>query len=121
MTVIARLKKMLTRRGVRVKEMRQTYLADADADGGEARTLRALSDERVQLHAAGQVELKLKTSWRDGTTHLVMSPLEFVQRLAAGATRPPQLGSAAQAGVRHRHAHLPELRRRGAEDHRGHP
>ena len=27
--------------------------------------------------------LKLKTPWRDGTTHLVMSPLEFKQRLAA--------------------------------------
>ena len=36
--------------------------------------------ERVQLNAAGQVELKLKTAWRDGTTHLVMSPLEFMQR-----------------------------------------
>lgn len=36
-----------------------------------------LSDERVQLNAAGQVELKLTTAWRDGTTHLVMSPLEF--------------------------------------------
>lgn len=32
------------------------------------------------LHAAvrGQVELPLKTPWRDGTTHLVMSPLEFM-------------------------------------------
>jgi Putative transposase len=37
----------------------------------------APSDERVQLNAAGQVELKLKTPWRDGTTHLVMSPLNF--------------------------------------------
>ena len=27
--------------------------------------------------------LKLKTPWRDGTTHLVKSPLEFMQRLAA--------------------------------------
>ena len=27
--------------------------------------------------------LKLKTAWRDGTTHLVMSPLEYMQRLAA--------------------------------------
>lgn len=46
-------------------------------------TRPALSDERVQLNAAGQVELKLKTPWRDGTTHLVMTPLEFMQRLAA--------------------------------------
>ncbi|MFT3800675.1 MAG: transposase [Burkholderiaceae bacterium] len=43
----------------------------------------ALSDERVLLDAAGQVELKLKTFWRDGTTHLMMSPLTFMQRLAA--------------------------------------
>jgi transposase len=34
----------------------------------------------VQLNATGQVELKLGTSWRDGTTHLVKSPLEFMQR-----------------------------------------
>ncbi len=32
--------------------------------------------------------LKLKTPWRDGTTHLVMSPLEFKQRLAALVPRP---------------------------------
>ena len=151
--------KMLTRRGVLVEDMGQTYLAEPDADGEEARTLRplqaaavtyriafgpragqkvltvrgampregtarqplctdidgfslhaavrveahdrkrleqlcryitrpALSDERVQLNAAGQVELKLKTPWRDGTTHLVMSPLEFMQRLAALVPRP---------------------------------
>jgi hypothetical protein len=35
------------------------------------------------LHAAGQVEFELKTPWRDGTTHLVMSLLDFMQRLAA--------------------------------------
>jgi hypothetical protein len=35
-----------------------------------------------------QVELKLKTPWRDGTTHLVMSQLEFMQRLAALIPRP---------------------------------
>ncbi len=32
--------------------------------------------------------LKLKTPWRDGTTHLVMSPLESMQRLAALVPRP---------------------------------
>jgi len=51
-------------------------------------TRPALSDERIQLNAAGQVELRLKTPWRDGTTHLVMSPLEFMQRLAALVPRP---------------------------------
>jgi hypothetical protein len=51
-------------------------------------TRPALSDERVQLNAARRVELKLKTPWRDGTTHLVMSSLEFMQRLAALVPRP---------------------------------
>ena len=58
-------------------------------------TRPALSDRRVQLNDAGQVELKLKTPWRDG----VMSPLEFMQRLI-------RLHSA--------------LRQRGTQDHRGH-
>jgi len=51
-------------------------------------TRPALANERVQTNAAGQVVLKLKTPWRDGTTHLVMSPLEFMQRLAALVHRP---------------------------------
>jgi hypothetical protein len=52
-------------------------------------TRPALANERVQTNGAGQVVLKLKTSWRDGTTHLVMSPLEFMLHAAAdcaGAT-----------------------------------
>ena len=48
----------------------------------------ALANERVQTNAVGQVVFKLKTAWRDGTTHLVMSPLEFMQRLAALVPRP---------------------------------
>jgi len=51
-------------------------------------TRPALANERVQTNAAGQVVLELKTPWRDGTTHLVMSPLEFMQRLAALVPRP---------------------------------
>lgn len=51
-------------------------------------TRPALANERVQTNAAGQVVLKLKTPWRDGTTHLVISPLEFIQWLAAMMLRP---------------------------------
>ena len=51
-------------------------------------TRPALASGRVQCNAAGQVVLKLKTPWHDGTTHLVMSPLEFMQRLAALVPRP---------------------------------
>jgi hypothetical protein len=171
--------KMLTRRGVLLEEMGQTYLAELDADGEEARTLRPLqaaaityriafgpragqkvltlrgamsredrvrqplcadidgfslhaaarvqahhrkrleylrryitrpphSDQRGQINAAGQVELKLKTSWRDGTTHLVRSALEFMQRLAALVPR-PRLHLIRSHGVLAPHAKLRPL------------
>ena len=51
-------------------------------------TWPALSDVSVQLNAAERVELKLKTPWRDGTTHLEMIPLEIMQRLATLLPRP---------------------------------
>jgi len=44
-------------------------------------TRPALADERVQFNAAGQVELKPKTPWRNGITDLVMSPPEIMHRL----------------------------------------
>ena len=46
------------------------------------------SGSRVPINATGEVEPKFKTPWRDGTTHLVMSPLEFMQRLSALMPRP---------------------------------
>jgi len=39
-------------------------------------------------HYTLQVALTLKTPYRDGTAHIVMSPLEFMQRLAALVPRP---------------------------------
>ena len=100
--------KVLTLQGAmpREKDFKQTLCADIDgfslhaavrcgADDRQALeqlcryiTRPALANERVQTNAAGQVVLKLKTAWRDGTTHLVMSPLEFMQRLAALVPRP---------------------------------
>jgi hypothetical protein len=32
--------------------------------------------------------LQLKSTFKDGTTHIVMAPLEFMQRLAALVPRP---------------------------------
>jgi len=101
-------RKMLTLRGAMPRETTVHQPLCADIDGFSLRaavrveahdrkpleqlcryiTWPALSDERIQVNAAGQVELKLKTPWRDGTTHLVMSPLEFMQRLAALVPRP---------------------------------
>jgi hypothetical protein len=34
------------------------------------------------------VTIKLKSAWRDGTTHLVFEPLEFLAKLAALTPRP---------------------------------
>lgn len=41
-TLIIRLMKLLTRRGALAEEMGQTYLAEPEAEGDEARTLRPL-------------------------------------------------------------------------------
>ena len=62
-------------------------------DSDEARTLRPLQAAACTHHIAfgpraGQKVLKLKTASRDRTTHLVMSRLEFMQRLAALVPRP---------------------------------
>ena len=51
-TVITRLMKMLTRHGVLVEEMGQIYLADSNADGDEARTLRALQAAAITYRIA---------------------------------------------------------------------
>ena len=51
-TVITRLMKMFTRRGVLIEEMGQTYLAEPDADGDEARTLRQLQAAAVTYRIA---------------------------------------------------------------------
>jgi hypothetical protein len=51
-TVITRLMKMLTRRGVLIEEMGQTYLAEPDADRDEARTLRPLQAAAVTYRIA---------------------------------------------------------------------
>ena len=48
----------------------------------------AIANERLAFNQAGQVVLTLKTPYRDGTTHIVMEPLEFMQRLAALVPRP---------------------------------
>jgi hypothetical protein len=113
---------MLTRRGVLVEDMGQTYLAEPDAYGEEARTLRPLQAAAITYRIAfgpraGQKVLTLRGAMpREATLrqplcadidgfslhaavrveahdrrrleHLVMSPLEFMQRLAALVPRP---------------------------------
>ncbi len=51
-------------------------------------TRPAISNERLAINRDGNVVLKLKTPWRNGTTHIVLTPMEFMQRLAALVPRP---------------------------------
>ena len=47
-----------------------------------------ISHARLSQRQDGKILLKLKTPWRNGTTALVLSPTELLQRLAAIIPRP---------------------------------
>lgn len=42
-----------------------------------------LSEERLTLASNGNLVVKLKTAWKNGTSHIVMTPMEFMERLVA--------------------------------------
>jgi hypothetical protein len=43
-------------------------------------TRPAIANEQIKGNRAGQVVLQLKSPYKDGTTHIVMEPLEFIER-----------------------------------------
>ena len=43
----------------------------------------AISNERVEIQDNGNIRLKLKSPWRDGTSHLLFTPQEFLEKLSA--------------------------------------
>ena len=45
-------------------------------------------NERLGTNGAGQVVYELRHPFRDGTTHVVFEPLDFIARLAALVPRP---------------------------------
>ena len=51
-------------------------------------TCPAIADERLTINQNGDVVLRLKSPDKDATTHIVLSALEFMQRLAALVPRP---------------------------------
>ena len=62
----------------------------------------ALSNERLSVNDRGQVVYRLKHAFRDGTTHVVLDPVDFIARLAA-----PEVPLAARArSVPRPRAHL---------------
>ena len=48
----------------------------------------AVSEKRLSLTPNGNVRYQLKTPYRDGTTHVIFEPLDFIARLAALVPRP---------------------------------
>lgn len=48
----------------------------------------AVSEKRLSLTAHGNIRYQLKTPYRDGTTHVVFEPLDFIARLAALVPKP---------------------------------
>ena len=77
-------------------------------------TRPAVSEQRLSLTPNGNDRYRLKTPYRDGTTHAIFEPLDFIARLAAlvprprvnltrfrrvrAQQRPPFTGDAGQAG-----------------------
>ena len=43
----------------------------------------AVSAKRLSMTRNGQVRYELKTPWRNGTTHVIFEPLDFISRLVA--------------------------------------
>ncbi len=48
----------------------------------------AVSEKRLVLTPNGKIRYQLKTPCRDGTTHVLFEPLDFIARLAALAPKP---------------------------------
>ena len=42
----------------------------------------ALSNDRLEITPNGKVKLQLKTPWSDGTSHLLFTPSEFIEKLS---------------------------------------
>ena len=51
-------------------------------------TRPAISMKRLSLTRNGQVRYELKTPWRNGTTHVIFEPLDFISRLVALVPKP---------------------------------
>ncbi len=64
-----------------------------------------MATERMVLTASGHVRYALKTPYRDGTTHIVLEPLDFMARLAA-LVPPPRMHLTRYHGVFAPHSKL---------------
>ena len=61
-------------------------------------TRPAVSEQRIAFTPGGNIRYELKTPYRDGTTHVIFEPLDFIARLAA-LVPPPRLNLTRYHGV----------------------
>ncbi len=47
-----------------------------------------IANSRIRINKRGQIVYKIKTPYKDGTTHVVFTPLEFMEKLASLVPRP---------------------------------
>ena len=57
-----------------------------------------LATERLSLLPDGRLLYRLKRRWRDGTSHVIFSPLELVEKLAA-LVPPPRFNLVRYSGI----------------------
>ena len=78
----------------------------------------AVSNERLSANDRGQVVYRLKHSFRDGTTHVVLDPIDFIARLAALVPRPrahlTRYHGVFAPNCKHRHRIIPNPVRQSA-------
>ena len=80
-TIVPRVRRLLERLGLADQRDRLDRLCRY--------TLRpTVAQDRLHLTAEGQVVLRLRHPWSDGTTHLLFNPLELLERLAVLIPRP---------------------------------
>ena len=83
----------------------------------------AVSEKRLALTSNGKIRYQLKTPCRDGTTHVIFEPLDFIARLAALAPK-PRVNLSRFHGVftpnsKHRIQLTPVRRGKGSQQHTG--
>jgi len=61
-------------------------------------TRPAVSEQRISFTQGGNIRYELKTPYRDGTTHVIFEPLDFIARLAA-LVPPPRVNLTRYHGV----------------------
>lgn len=55
---------------------------------GATITHPAISEQRLSVTSGGGIRYELKNPYRDGTTHVIFEPLDFMARLAALVPKP---------------------------------